>query len=630
MSSHGHVPLYSTNSSDEGFPTALISPVANERNENELSNSSVILPKQAIIESDTSDQSASATEIYSGEICLIQEATKSVSRNSSETKDSDSLSKEFAASPGPHRRKDFDFWGELPYEIALHILANLTPKELVRASIISKNFSKICYDGQLWTSFDASRFYKEISAESLAKILEAAGPFVRDLNLRGCIQVEHYKRAEVVAKACNNLVNATLEGCRNFQRSTLHSLLKGNIKLVNLNLTGLSTVTNGTCKIIAKTCPSLETLDISWCTRMDARGIRIIIQECTKLKDLRASEIKGTSCLELAQVIFETNNLERLILSRCTDLTDQALQIMMHGKNPEIDVFTNAPSVPVRRLRYLDISRCYQISDAGIKALAHLTANLQGLQLNGCSHIGDEGLASVLATTPYLTHLDLEEVYRLTDDFFKDSIAKAPFASSLKHLSISYCDQISDAGMIPIFQACTSLQSVDMDNTNISDLVLTEAAIMLKSRSEFNERKAKKPVIGLRLVVYDCHNITWAGIREVLSHNTEFQKSSDNLGTTRMTKLIALKCYYCWQMTVDEHTKRLLRGDVPAAQRLEKLWADWLMANEEVGTDGPGMRRRRRRARGAQALHVNEEGGRTSVEESRRRNRLWNSGCTIM
>lgn len=528
----------------------------------------------------------------------------------------------------PNWQTNFDFWAEIPYEVALAIFFYLTPKELVRVSIVSRRFHNLCYDGQLWTSFDASKFYKEISAESLAKILVSAGPFVKTLNLRGCIQVEHYKRAEVVVKACNNLINTTLEGCRNFQRSTLHSLLTGNINLVNLNLTGLIAVTNGTCKVIAQTCPRLESLDISGCTRMDARGIRMVVQGCKKIKDLRTREIKGIGCVELAQDIFETNVLERLIFSGCTDLTDQALRIMMHGKDPEIDMLTNLPLVPIRKLRYLDISRCHRITDFGIKSLAHLTSNLQGLLLSGCSRIGNEGLKDVVISTPHLSHLDLEELSHLTNDFFRDTLAKAPCALSLKHLSISCCDQVGDPGMVPIFRTCRNLQNVELDNTNISDLVLSEAANMLQSRRKINTGQTLCPIIGLRLVVYDCLNVTWAGIREVMSRNSDVQKYTSDEIPAQITELISLRCYYCWQMTVDEHTKRLVRGDLLAAHRLEKLWADWIISNEETSAHGSGTRRRRRRVRDTRIIHTIEERG----DRNRQRTRviLNSSGCAIM
>ncbi|KAF4636670.1 hypothetical protein G7Y89_g1407 [Cudoniella acicularis] len=531
----------------------------------------------------------------------------------------------------PIRRANFDFWAEIPHEIKLAIFGYLTPKELVRASIISKGFYKWCFDGQLWTCFDASEFYKDIPAESLAKIIVAAGPFVKDLNLRGCVQVEHYKRAEVVVKACKNLINATLEGCRNIQRSTLHNLLKSNERLANLNLTGLAAVNNGTCKIIAQSCPSLEMFNVSWCTHMDAKGIRTIINGCPKLRDLRAGEVRGFNNIQLAQDIFETNRLEKLVLSGCTDLTDEALQTMIVGQEPELDILTDLPIVPVRRLRHLDLSRCNRLTSLGVKTLAHLVPDLEGLQLSGCMALTDSALSDLLATTPRLTHLDLEELAELTNSLFLEHLAKAPCAPGLRHLSISYCENIGDTGMLPVVRACVSLNSVDMDNTKISDLVLAEAASMIRTRSSRTTCALSRPLIGLRMVVFDCQNVTWTGIREVLSRNSEVKKPRGGQSeVTYPTEIISMKCFYGWQMTVDEHMKRVLKGDLPAAGRLERKWTEYMMANEEAGAEGAGARRRRRRARAAQMLHADEEEGGVGMGGIGRRRRARSNGCSVM
>ena len=258
------------------------------------------------------------------------------------------------------RKPRCDFWASMPDEIRIQIFSYLRPKELVRVSRVSREFHKFCFDGQLWTRFDASEFYQDIPAESLAKIIVSAGPFVKDLNLRGCLQIEHYQRAEVVVKSCKNLINATLDGCRNFQRSTLHKLIRANNKLANLNLTSLPAVTNSTCKIISQHCPQLEMLNVSWCKHMDARGVRMVIRGCPKLRDVRAGEVRGFDNLDVAQAIFETNNLERLVLVGCVELTDESLKTMVHGRDPEVDILTNRPVVPPRKLRHLDLSRCSQ------------------------------------------------------------------------------------------------------------------------------------------------------------------------------------------------------------------------------------------------------------------------------
>ncbi|KAB5558318.1 hypothetical protein GE09DRAFT_1173242 [Coniochaeta sp. 2T2.1] len=526
------------------------------------------------------------------------------------------------------KRRNFQLWASMPHEIKIYVLSFLQPKELVRASRVSKEFYKTCFDGQLWTCFDASEFYKDIPADSLAKIILAAGPFVKDLNLRGCVQVEHYKRAEVMVKACKNLMTATLEGCRNFQRNTLHNLLKSNAKLAHLNLTGLTAVTNATCKIIAQSCNQLEMFNVSWCKHMDARGIRAVVEACPKLKDLRAGEIRGFDNTDVALAIFKSNTLERLVLSGCEELTDNALRTMIHGRDPEIDILTDRPIVPVRKIRHLDLSRCTRLTNDGVSALGHLVPDLEGLQLAGITALTDSALEPILASTPRLTHLELEDLNNLTNSLLSEHLAKAPCASILTHLSVSYCESIGDSGMLPLLRACHSLRSIDADNTRISDLSLAEAASMVRKRSlsPLTPTNRRPPVsVGLSMVVYDCPHVTWTGAREVLNRNAE--ANTKPIGGLYPTEIISLRCFYGWQMTVDEHTKRVLKGDSQAACRLERKWADYMQANEEAGVTGAGMRRRRRRAREAQLVHANEEDG--GLVTGRRRARTA-ARCLVM
>lgn len=353
----------------------------------------------------------------------------------------------------------------------------------------------------------------------------------------------------------------------------------------------------------------------------------MVVLACPKLKDLRAGEVKGFDNIEVAQAIFETNNLERLVLNGCVELNDEALKTMVHGTDPEIDILTERPIVPTRRLRHLALSRCRHLTSQGVQALGHLVPDLEGLQLSGCTLLTDSALEPVLATTPRLTHLELEELSELTNDLLSEHLAKAPCASKLEHLSVSYCENLSDTGMLPVIKNCVSLRSVDMDNTRIGDLVLAEAAAMVRSRAARTSARGSRPLIGLNLVVYDCQMVTWTGVREVLSWNAEIRQPSGT-ATTYPTEIIGLKCFYGWQQTVEQHTHRVLKGDFAAASRLERKWADYMQAVEEAGATGAGIRRRRRRAREAQMLHADEEEGAPGV--GRRRARTVASSCAIM
>ncbi|CAK7232722.1 hypothetical protein SCUCBS95973_009198 [Sporothrix curviconia] len=511
------------------------------------------------------------------------------------------------------RKTFYQLWSSLPHEVQLQTLRQLRPKEVIRVSRVNKKFHKLCFDGQLWTTFDASQFYQDIPVKALAKIMISAGPFVKDLNLRGCIQIEKYQDALLMASACNNLVNATLEGAF-FDSKNVEQLLRRNQKLAHINLTGLTCVSNETCLTLAQHCTQLEVLNLSWCKSATAVGVQTVLKSCPKLRDLRVGEIRGFDSLDVAKTFFETNQLERLVMSGCSDLTDNSFKAMLHSIDPQIDLLTDRPIVPARRFRHLDLSRCTRLTDRGVAALGYCVPDLEGLVLGGCGTLTDEALEPIFASAPKLSHLDLEDLVELKNALFSNHLAKADCVKTLKHLSISYCEDIGDTGMIPVFRACTNLRSVEMDNTRVSDLSLAEAAAMVRARASRATARAERPYVGLSLAVYDCPNISQTGVREIMSRNAEIltpPHSADGSVPVSLrpypTEIISLKCFYGWQMTVDEHTKRIMRGHFAAAHRLQRKWADSIQATEEANAGGAHGRRRRRRAREARQAHADEE-----------------------
>lgn len=536
----------------------------------------------------------------------------------------------------PKKKRNLHFWEEMPSEVRLEIFRYLTPKEIVRCSAVSKSWHAMCFDGQLWSRLNTTEYYQDIPADALVKIITTAGPFVRDLNLRGCVQLREKWNTRGLADACRNLENMSLEGCR-IDRASIHCFLLQNSRLVHVNLSGLAAATNSALKIIAQNCPKLEHLNVSWCNNIDTRGLRRVVQGCPNLRDLRAGEVRGWEDLDFVNEVFKSNSLERLVLMHCDSLQDESLEALVTGIDSEIDVLTGRAIVPPRRLKHLDLTRCRSISDKAIKALAHNVPYLEGLQIGKCHSITEASLMDLLPTVPRLTHLDLEEIDELTNATLQ-KLATAPCAAHLSHLSISYCESLGDSGMLPLIKNCPRLASLEMDNTRISDLTLAEAASSIKARNRLSRgiTASERPEVGLRLVAYDCANVTWTGVREILSRNTEITRPSPQNPSAPCTyprEIISLKCFYNWQPTVEEHTKRVLRGDFAAAARLERKWADYMIFNEEAGVSGG--RRRRRRAREAQLLHADEEEGGAAGATGpplgrRRRARSGPGGCNIM
>ena len=645
--------------------------------------------------------------------------------------------------------KKFHFWNGLPQEIRMSILRYLSPKEIIRTLSVSKSWHGMCFDGQLWGCLDTSEYYRNISADTLEHIITSGGPFIQVLNLKGCVQLLQRWNSRRMVGACRNLECFSLEGCR-IDRISLHCFLLQNAKLSQINLSGLAGATNSAMKIIGQNCPRLEYLNVSWCNNIDTKGLRRVVDGCPRLRDLRAGETRGWDDVEIMTELFKRNTLERLILMNCESLNDESLTMLIKGEDPEIDFTTGQAQVPPRNLKHLDLTQCRSITDEGIKSLSNHVPDLQGLQLSKCWNVTDDSLTHLLPTLSSLTHLDLEELDELTNTTLQ-SLIRSPSKKYLSHLGISSCENMGDTGMLPLLRACPRLSSLEMDNTRISDLVLIEAAEVVRERSmnqnnciavkgiNGQSKNNTHPRIGLRMDVYDCANVTWTGIREVLRSNaavlpasappppaapapmttqmpaansttndaiittttnniTGSDPASSISNTTNVAvplspypysspsssssspppppqqqqqqqqqqqsvpqfpnQIISLKCFYHWLPTVQEHTKRVLRGDFAAAIRLERKWAEWMMLNEEVGAaaaaaaaaggaGGVGGRRRRRRAREAAMLYADERAGLGSgdgdeggiggsglgglvVDSMGRRRRARSGGCGIM
>src|SRR5690606_19526391 len=129
---------------------------------------------------------------------------------------------------------------------------------------------------------------------------------------------------------------------------------------------------------------------------MTARSIRKIIINCPELKDLAASGIWGFGDADIMNEIFLRNKLEKLSLQGCDDIGDAALKALIIGTNPQIDYLTGKPSVEPRRLRYLNLTACPELTDASIETLAGNCPDLEVLLLSNSAELTDHSFIKLL------------------------------------------------------------------------------------------------------------------------------------------------------------------------------------------------------------------------------------------
>jgi F-box/leucine-rich repeat protein 2/20 len=566
-----------------------------------------------------------------------------------------------AASPGgkgvemksvqTRSRKRLTSWFDMPPEVKIKIISYLDSRDIILSSRVSRSWHQMCYDGQLWSTLDTAEFYHGIPAEAVTMIITKAGPFMRGLNLCG-VKMRDSWNIRGLPEACGNLQNLSLRGCK-VDETAIHSFLSAKNRLVHIDLSGLAAATNHAMQIIAADCHELQHLDISRCNNIDTCGLRKVIEACPDLRDVRADKVRGWGNIEFMQQLFLRNSLERLVLKNCDSVTDESLAVLIEGEVSEMKSSSGGPTVPPRKLKHLDLTRCRAISDRGVRALVNNIPGVECLRLSYCHGIFEETLNQLLLTTPMLADLDLEKLDALTDGVLH-TLASSPCARHLRHLSVADCEEVGDIGMVSLLRACSSLRSLAMDKTRISDLALVAAVDMVRQRTLRTVRTDRiplQPTIGLSLRFYDCSNVTWTGIREVLSHNAETiavtnhpqlpqpEKHSEGssrsataispLSTTSNASLhfshfagrhtrnthrhswpaqiIAVSMGFdTCQQAVNEHTKRVLGLDLPAAQRLKRRWTEFLMAQDELDAGGGRGRLKRRRVRKAQMDLANE------------------------
>jgi F-box/leucine-rich repeat protein 7 len=125
------------------------------------------------------------------------------------------------------------------------------------------------------------------------------------------------------------------------------------------------------------------------------------------------------------------------------------------------------------RVRKLNLSQCFYITDEGFKTLIEEMPNVELLDLNSCWLLTDKSLALLAATCPRLVKLDLSNcrkigdggIFRLLDE--KESRGYP----QLTELSLSYCKKLSDMTMSHLAEFCSStLESLNIQRcTRITD-----------------------------------------------------------------------------------------------------------------------------------------------------------------
>lgn len=131
------------------------------------------------------------------------------------------------------------------------------------------------------------------------------------------------------------------------------------------------------------------------------------------------------------------------------------------------------------RLDYLGLSHCRLLTTEALRAIGHYcNRHLRRLELSGCESFTDEGLIILAQNCTRLRLLDLEDVNLLTDASLR---AFGMYLPKLERLSLSYCENVTDQGIIRMLRPAPNPTTLSTaNNTVIANNVDSAASLCCK------------------------------------------------------------------------------------------------------------------------------------------------------
>ncbi|CAB1350632.1 unnamed protein product [Coregonus sp. 'balchen'] len=251
-----------------------------------------------------------------------------------------------------------------------------------------------------------------------------------------------------------------------------------NIEVLNLN--GCTKITDSTCLSLSKFCCKLRQLDLTSCVSVTNHSLKALSDGCSILETLNLSWCDQITRDGIEALARGCNSLRGLFLRGCTQqITDDGLVTLCRG---------------CHKLQILCVSGCSNITDASLTALGLNCPRLKILEAARCSHVTDAGF-TVLA--------------RVTDNTLVQLAIHCPH---LQALSLSHCELITDDGIRALSSSVCGQERLTVVELDNCPLITDGTLEHLKNCHRLE-----------RIELYDCQQVTRAGIKRIRAHLPEIK-----------------------------------------------------------------------------------------------------------
>ncbi|XP_058084377.1 F-box/LRR-repeat protein 3 isoform X2 [Magnolia sinica] len=216
---------------------------------------------------------------------------------------------------------------------------------------------------------------------------------------------------------------------------------------------------------IAVRCGALRSLNLKWCLKITDLGIDLLSKKCRDLKVLDISYLKVTN--HSLRSIASLPKLEALSMVGCSFFDDDGLDYLGNG-SPSLQELSMPFLSKLKDLKSLNSIRLdgFRVSTSILQIIGLSCKSLVEMGLSKCSGVTDEGITELVSSCMELRTLDLTCCHLLTDDAI---LAVANSCKKLACLKLESCALITEKGLDKLGSCCPFLQEVDLTDCSIND-----------------------------------------------------------------------------------------------------------------------------------------------------------------
>ncbi|XP_006626335.1 F-box/LRR-repeat protein 4 isoform X1 [Lepisosteus oculatus] len=340
--------------------------------------------------------------------------------------------------PCPHEFTGNGFFDKLPYELIQLIVSHLTLPDLCRLAQTCKLLHQHCCDPLQYIQLSLQPYWARLTDASLEHLQSR------------CTQIQRLNMSW-----CGNRGAITYSGFHSFMKAC-------GAKLVCLELACCHFLNEACLEVIAEMCPNLQELNLSSCDRLHPQSFLHI----SKLSWLRRLVLYRTKIEQTALLS---------ILTFCTEI--QHLNLGSCIMIEDFDLIASMISAKCKKLRSLDLWRCKNMTEKGLRDLVSGCRLLEELDLGWCS--------TLQSSTGCFVHLarhlpGLRKLFITANRTVCDADVEelAAHCRHLQHLDILGTRMVSPASLRKLLQSCKNLLLLDVsfcsqiDNRVVQELTV--------------------------------------------------------------------------------------------------------------------------------------------------------------